>query len=417
MKKVVLAVLIATLMIASRPMTTEAADQPIDPIYTDVSVKKDLAKDDEHVPIYCTWSGNWVDQHGHDVSWYEGEKYLTKHPVYAAKVYKINIKLFWTPNSGRSSDLERLQKQADFASYSNFDYQFVDEAAQELTDNGIVIMKVLPNFQLSTVKAYLEWSGNEAELIPLLKTESGWLNQFGNEMDQKVAEDFLKQHEDYREMLEQLMLTAQLAELSQNEIRSELEETYSKWFIQQMRERNSIIDKTMKRIPKLHKPGEAQKEVEATEQTITPPKKEVDVSLDYNALTEYIVSCDRSIYGAYVAKMRSVAIESLRGNEVWCDACYTLFKTDLSNPENRWALGRIFTDNGDIGKYKCILSGVLDTPDDIIVYREHDITFFQGRKVFCLEGHMVGKVHGSDIDYSGPFADAINQKLEELLEK
>ena len=84
MKKVVLAVLIATLMIASRPMTTEAADQPIDPIYTDVSVKKDLAKDDEHVPIYCTWSGNWVDQHGHDVSWYEGEKYLTKHPVYAA---------------------------------------------------------------------------------------------------------------------------------------------------------------------------------------------------------------------------------------------------------------------------------------------------------------------------------------------
>lgn len=245
MKKVVLAVLIATLMIASRPMTTEAADQSINPICTDLSVKKDLAKEDEHVPIYCTWSGTWVDQHGHDISWHEGEKYLAKP----------------------------------------------------------------------------------------------------------------------------------------------------------------------------HKPGEAQKEVEATEQTITPPKKEVDVSLDYNALTEYIVSCDHSIYSAYVAKMRSVAIESLRGNEVWCDACYTLFKTDLSNPENRWALGRIFTDDGDIGKYECILSGVPDTPDNIIAYREHDITFFQGRKVFCLEGHMVGKVHGSDIDYSGPFADAINQKLEELLEK
>lgn len=44
MKKVVLAVLIATLMIASRPMTTEAADQSINPICTDLSVKKDLVK-------------------------------------------------------------------------------------------------------------------------------------------------------------------------------------------------------------------------------------------------------------------------------------------------------------------------------------------------------------------------------------
>ncbi len=416
MKKVVLAVLIATLMIASRPMITEAADQSIDPIRTDLSVKKDLAEEDEHVPIYCTWSGNWVDQHGHDISWYEGEKYLTKHPVYAAKVYKINIRLFWIPNSGRSSNLENLQKQADFVSYNKYDYHFVDEAAQELTDNGIVIMKVLPNFQLSTVKAYLEWSGDEAELIPLLKTENGWLDQFGNEMDQKVAEDFLKQHENYREMLEQLALTAQLAELSQNEIRSELEETYSKWFIQQMRKRNSIIDETMKRIPKPHKPGEAQKEVETTEQTITPPEKEVDVSLDYDALTEYIVSCDRSIYNTYVAKMRSVAIESLRDNEVWCDACYTLFKTDLSSPTNKWALGRIFNGDGDIGKYEYVLSGIPDTPDNI-AYREHDITFFQGRTVFCLEGHMVGKVHGPDLDYSGPFAEAVNQKLEELLEK
>lgn len=398
-KNLVLVALIGALTLGTT-MNVMAAEEPS---VVDQTVKDDFENEDKHVPIYCTWNSYWVDQHGHTIESYDGKKYLADHPSYATKVYDINVDLYYTPHTGRSITLRDIKK-ATSETDEQYNYDFVDEAAQQLANDGITIMKVIPAYEIDTVKAYMEWSGDEVKSIPVFETEDGWLDQFSEKMDQDEAEEFLQQYDDYKQELEQLTLVVELAKIGQSDSREKFESAYSRWFMQQMCYKHGLVNETEIRRPKPSTPDpvskppkkESKQETDTTK-TTTLPEPAIERP-DYSTLSNYVRYVRTNVYNAYAAGVRHEAIESLRKTEVWCDNCYALLRlSDLTNP-----------DVNIIGRQ---IYGYNYPADD------EPIGEIRNGLVYCAEGHVCGSpTETGEFHHSGEFSDAVEQKWQEMLD-
>jgi len=202
--------------------------------------KEDLAAPRKHfyekekkcsIPVFMNWEGTWIDQFGDVMTNSQAWDYLKRYPDYCAAIININLDLTDLDTDTRNHSLEELNRYTVSINEVKGNYSFIENKINHFRGNGIYALMGMCPSETKTVEAYCEQTGCVVKRIPICQKDGNWIDQFGKTMEQSRAEVVFEKYPAYQEVLIKVDECAQQAEIDNNGLIADLQETYNLCFL------------------------------------------------------------------------------------------------------------------------------------------------------------------------------------------